>query len=110
MFVFSMLFYWYHSGLDPASYGFPLESPETSLDKSDGVFVDVIHTEITHYAYITHVGHAGFHPNGGLATQPGCSILDSGGQHFFNIFLFIKIIAVTTAVLRVSMKSPSSRL
>ena len=82
MFVFSMLFYWYHSGLDPASYGFPLESPETSLDKSDGVFVDVIHTEI---AYITHTGNADFYPNGGLATQPGCSIPDNGGHlQFFN--------------------------
>jgi len=78
-----------HSGLDPASYGSPLESPETSLDKSDAVFVDVIHTEI---AYITHTGHADFYPNGGLATQPGCSIPDSGGQHFFNIFLFIEIV------------------
>ena len=34
-------------GLDPASWLFPLESPDTRLDISDAEFVDVIHTDIS---------------------------------------------------------------
>lgn len=60
----------YYVGLDPASVGFPLESPETTLDRSDAVFVDIIHTDI---AYITQTGHSDFYPNGGVAPQPGCT-------------------------------------
>ncbi len=60
----------YYAGLDPASVGFPLESPETTLDRSDAVFVDIIHTDI---AYITQTGHSDFYPNGGVVPQPGCT-------------------------------------
>ena len=56
--------------MDPASYLFPLESPEVTLDKSDADFVDIIHTDI---AYITPTGHSDFYPNGGVAPQPGCT-------------------------------------
>ena len=71
--------------MDPASYLFPLESPEITLDKSDGNFVDIIHTDI---AYITPTGHADFYPNGGLATQPGCPIPDSSKVVYYRIIFF----------------------
>lgn len=65
-----------YKGLDPAAWGFPLESPDLRLDISDAEFVDVIHCALS---YNESIGHADFYPNGGFE-QPGCS---DG-----NIFLF----------------------
>lgn len=76
-------------GLDPASIGFPLESPEIILDRSDALFVDVIHTKV---ALAERMGHADFYPNGGgilKLPQPGCPFFPDLGQSIiYNTFYF----------------------
>ncbi|XP_025199738.1 lipase member H-B-like [Melanaphis sacchari] len=64
------------TGLDPACPGFqfiPLQKQH--LNKDDGKFVDVIHTSAGTLGYMNSLGHVDFYPNGGIAPQPGCSIL-----------------------------------
>lgn len=60
------------SGLDPASPLFDtfLLSNEV-LDKSDALFVDVVHSNIGFKGKISPLGHLDFYANNGIA-QPGC--------------------------------------
>ncbi|XP_071451705.1 phospholipase A1-like [Hetaerina americana] len=64
------------TGLDPASPCFRGDDPESKLDPSDAVFVDVIHTNGRILKKLglgqpDPVGHVDFYPNGGMI-QPGC--------------------------------------
>lgn len=61
-------------GLDPAAPGFELlYGPTEHLDKSDADFVDIIHTSAGLLGFLAPIGHLDFYPNGGIASQPGCS-------------------------------------
>ncbi|XP_042207074.1 pancreatic triacylglycerol lipase-like isoform X1 [Homarus americanus] len=65
------------TGLDPAEPYFQHLPPSVRLDPSDALFVDVIHTDSSHfslgggYGLREPVGHLDFYPNGGY-NQPGC--------------------------------------
>ena len=59
------------AGLDPARFAFTDAPPDARLDKSDAMFVDVIHTDIGKWGLEQPVGHVDFYPNGG-ASQAGC--------------------------------------
>lgn len=53
-----------------------------SLDPSDAIFVDIIHTAGTTFGVMRPIGHADFYPNDGTAPQPGCiNIIMSGTSH-----------------------------
>ncbi|XP_054153098.1 inactive pancreatic lipase-related protein 1-like [Oppia nitens] len=75
------------TGLDPAGPGFHYDDINMHLDRSDGQFVDVIHTDSA-YAFNEGMGTEkkrgfyDFYPNGGLM-QPGCS-LSRGILHIIN--------------------------
>jgi len=78
------------TGLDPAgpAFGFPfLVDASLRLDKTDGCYVDAIHsnaiTSLIGYGCGIEqaVGHDDFYPNGG-SQQPGCnSIIENGIKH-----------------------------
>ncbi|CAL1528108.1 unnamed protein product [Lymnaea stagnalis] len=64
------------SGLDPAGPGFENYSDFVRIDKSDGQFVDIMHTDaelLLNSGFGTRfsIGHVDFYPNGGVH-QPGC--------------------------------------
>lgn len=60
-------------GLDPAGPGFEYAKfQEKGLDKTDALFVDVIHTSGGSTGCFNALGHADFYPNGGSPPQPGC--------------------------------------
>lgn len=60
-------------GLDPAGPGFEYVALRSdSLDTSDALFVDVIHTASGTAGYSAPIGHADFYPNNGNPPQPGC--------------------------------------
>lgn len=46
--------------------------PESTLDKTDAEFVDIIHSCAGTLGYSEAIGHADFFPNNGKAHQPGC--------------------------------------
>lgn len=46
--------------------------PESSLDKNDAEFVDVIHSSAGSLGYMEPIGDVDFYPNNGKAHQPGC--------------------------------------
>lgn len=58
-------------GLDPALPLFITGNREHKLDKSDALFVDVIHTDGFGDGKIERSGHVDFYMNGGV-NQPGC--------------------------------------
>ncbi|XP_055308491.1 lipase member H-like [Sitodiplosis mosellana] len=61
------------TGLDPAKPMFEDTSDnDSSLDKSDAEFVDIIHSCGGLLGYAKPLGHVDFYPNGGRASQPGC--------------------------------------
>ncbi|CAG2108845.1 unnamed protein product [Medioppia subpectinata] len=65
------------TGLDPAEPYFQNTDPSVRLDKSDAMFVDVIHTDASSiitggFGMSQGCGHVDFYPNGGWR-QPGCS-------------------------------------
>ncbi|XP_066303786.1 pancreatic triacylglycerol lipase-like [Branchiostoma lanceolatum] len=68
------------SGLDPAGPGFRRACAADRLDRSDAMFVDVIHTDTLFLGNQKPVGHVDFYPNKGWH-QPGC-ILKFGCSHF----------------------------
>ena len=71
------------TGLDPAEPYFGYTPSEVCLEKSDAKFVDIIHSDATHFlsgglreinqgmGIIENVGHIDFWPNNGT-DQPGC--------------------------------------
>ena len=59
-------------GLDPALPFYTGSDNDVHLDKTDGQYVDVIHTNMGVVGTPDHVGHADFFPNGG-SYQPGCA-------------------------------------
>ncbi|RZC35443.1 inactive pancreatic lipase-related protein 1-like, partial [Asbolus verrucosus] len=64
------------TGLDPAGPLFELleqRDASESLDKTDALFVDVIHTDSDEYGITKPIGHADFYPNEGTSPQPGCN-------------------------------------
>ncbi|XP_063928485.1 pancreatic lipase-related protein 2-like isoform X1 [Zophobas morio] len=64
------------TGLDPAGPLFELleeRDESVSLDKSDALFVDVIHTDAEEFGITKPIGHADFYPNEGTSPQPGCN-------------------------------------
>jgi hypothetical protein len=61
-------------GLDPVYPGFEDDDPQLLLDRTDALFVDIIHTNTKGFGGLglaTHLGHADFYPNKGYH-QPGC--------------------------------------
>ncbi|KAK3095148.1 hypothetical protein FSP39_010814 [Pinctada imbricata] len=66
------------TALDPADPGFSGKALDKRLDKSDALFVDVIHSDGSHFNLLSGfgtkdaVGDIDFYPNGG-EHQPGCS-------------------------------------
>lgn len=63
-------------GLDPAGPLFEFISVRNStesLDRSDAMFVDIIHTASLDFGISLPVGHTDFYPNHGSTPQPGCT-------------------------------------
>ncbi|XP_047984824.1 pancreatic triacylglycerol lipase-like [Leguminivora glycinivorella] len=67
------------TGLDPARPLFdnPKKPNTLTLDSSDAVFVDVIHTCGGALGVMNNSGHADFYPNSGKPPQPGCEISET---------------------------------
>ncbi|KAK0160679.1 hypothetical protein PV328_008064 [Microctonus aethiopoides] len=59
------------TGLDPAMPLFVTVNNDRKLDKTDGIFVDVIHTNAFIQGKFESCGHLDIYMNGGI-TQPGC--------------------------------------
>lgn len=80
------------TGLDPAAPLFEEQVPEESLDPSDAVVVDVIHTGLESFGIRRAVGSIDFYPNGGF-TQPECPPEDTfdKGLKYFLIVLYIQL-------------------
>ncbi|CAG9787723.1 unnamed protein product [Diatraea saccharalis] len=62
------------TGLDPAGPCFSYALSDQRLDKTDAVYVDVIHSNRLVQGIIEALGHADFYINGGGPGQPGCFI------------------------------------
>ncbi|XP_050442303.1 lipase member H-B-like isoform X2 [Adelges cooleyi] len=61
------------TGLDPAGPGFEyIIIVDHQLDKTDALFVDIIHTAAGGLGYSSSLGHVDFFPNKGSRPQPGC--------------------------------------
>ncbi|XP_063932084.1 pancreatic lipase-related protein 2-like isoform X2 [Zophobas morio] len=83
------------SGLDPAEPHFANAKPPIRLDRSAAYYVDVVHTDASHFirgglGIIEKIGHVDYYPNGG-SNQPGCGksvaqyIADAKGSFFLGI-------------------------
>ncbi|XP_054766412.2 pancreatic lipase-related protein 2-like [Lytechinus pictus] len=91
------------TGLDPAGPEFTRCGNECLIDKSDAVFVDIIHTDGTlnpQIEYPIHgcglldqLGHQDFYPNGG-EVQPGCEATNviQACDHMRAVYLFTESI------------------
>lgn len=62
------------TGLDPAGPGFSGKSTDERLSEDDAVFVEAIHTDGNLFGYSDRLADVDYFPNGGVATQPGCSM------------------------------------
>lgn len=62
------------------------------LDKSDALFVDVIHTSAKSLGIQNPIGHADFYPNHG-SIQPGCPFYDFACNHNRARFYYIESIS-----------------
>ncbi|XP_012547063.1 pancreatic lipase-related protein 2 [Bombyx mori] len=60
------------TGLDPAGPCFSHAYSDQRLDKSDALYVDVLHSNRLVQGIIEPLGHADFYINGGGPNQPGC--------------------------------------
>lgn len=81
------------TGLDPAGPGFLLASNDNKLDKSDALFVDVVHTNAFIQGTYEESGHVDFFINGGVI-QPGCWAQDSNYQLFLPLFFIFQSIFI----------------
>ncbi|KAK0076604.1 hypothetical protein PV325_005099 [Microctonus aethiopoides] len=79
------------TGLDPAGPLFHDAHATKRLDKSDALFVDVIHTSAKSLGIEKPIGHADFYPNHG-SIQPGCSFYDFACSHNRARFYYIESI------------------
>lgn len=61
------------TGLDPAGPGFNNKDADVRLSEDDAVYVEAIHTDGNYLGYGEAMGDVDYFPNGGVATQPGCS-------------------------------------
>lgn len=73
------------SGLDPA--GPAWNGNSFALNKNDGQYVEVIHTDGRFLGIFNPIGDADFYPNGGTHPQPGCALFSTCSHeraiHFF---------------------------
>lgn len=78
--------------MDPAEPHFAKTLPPVRLDRTAAKYVDVIHTDASHFirgglGIIENIGHVDYFPNGG-SDQPGCTkgvlqyIKDANGSLF----------------------------
>ncbi|XP_072177747.1 pancreatic lipase-related protein 2-like [Diadema setosum] len=78
------------TGLDPAGPGFRGVETQCSLDPSDALFVDNIHTDsddVVGMGLMDPIGHVDFYPNGGV-DMPGCALFDVTCDHFRAVYYF----------------------
>lgn len=61
------------TGLDPAGPWWNGKSEDERLSAEDAVFVEAIHTDGNLLGFGERVADVDYFPNGGVATQPGCS-------------------------------------
>lgn len=62
------------TGLDPAGPCFSYAYADQRLDKSDAMYVDIVHSNRLIQGVIEPLGHADFYINGGGPIQPGCMV------------------------------------
>ncbi|XP_046366527.2 pancreatic lipase-related protein 2-like [Haliotis rufescens] len=75
------------TGMDPAGPSFDRDNTDIRLDKTDAMFVDVLHTDAEHliklgFGMMRRMGHADFYPAGGF-DQEGCP--KNAGDHLFEL-------------------------
>lgn len=76
------------TGLDPAGPCFSYAYSDERLDKSDAIYVDVIHSNRLMQGVLEPLGHADFYVNGGGPNQPGC--FNSRCSHLRAAFVYIE--------------------
>lgn len=84
----------YIVALDPAGPLFNLRDPKNRVAATDGVYVEVIHTNSGQQGFRSPIGQADFYPNFGR-TQPNCQVSDGltgGCSHGRVVFLFAESI------------------
>jgi len=72
------------TGLDPPGHKLHPVTQGRNINKVDGEFVDVIHTD-DHEGDNTAAGHADFYPNGGH-NQPGCRNSHCGHRYAIKLY------------------------
>lgn len=63
------------SGVDPAGPSFNGQPASDRLSEDDATFVEALHTDGNGLGYKNRLADADYFPNGGTASQPGCSFL-----------------------------------
>lgn len=71
----------FNLGLDPALPLFVTTNLDEKLDKTDAIFVDVLHTNALEKGKLEDCGHADFFANSGIV-QPGCTLSGKNGEYF----------------------------
>lgn len=74
------------SGLDPAGplwYSAFGNKEMDQIRKTDAQLVDIIHTDGNLSGTIRQTGTIDFWPNGGIAPQPGCPIIETPDSEFY---------------------------
>lgn len=78
--------------LDPAGPLFNLNNPNERVANTDGVYVEVMHTNGGVQGFMDPIGHSDFYPNFGRS-QPGCGIDIYGAcAHARTVFLYAESI------------------
>lgn len=97
------------TGLDPAGpeFGGSLTGTECKLDRTDAMFVDVIHTDgeiiiAGGFGLMDELGHQDFYPNGGYS-QPGC-VIDPVCDHMRSLDLFFESVSNSPSAKFASMR------
>lgn len=79
-------------GLDPAGPLFYLDRPQERLASTDGVYVEVMHTNGGTQGFRQPIGQASFFPNFGRS-QPGCGVDAAGAcAHARTVLLYAESI------------------